>query len=469
MLRATGAGVASALLALLVFLRGMVEVIDPVTADVAQVGAVSLIVFAAAALGGATGAWQAAVAGVRTRRDIVVVGAVGPGVACAAASVVLSIWQSVDPGRALLEPVMVAAGAGTGAWGLAAVALLLARLRGVRGQSSAEYVGALLLVAVIVGALLASGVPARIGDGMSSAVKAIAGGDGATAQAAGGGGPGGTVADPTGDSDGDGLNNEEEAALGTDPDAADSDGDGVSDDDEFTHGTDPLQGVEPLTEENLARPWERIGISEDEWKLLEESILDEINPGGWKSFVFGDAVGSITLDENGELVLVPPGAMLYYEDGELKVAELQEMGIGGGLVKGLAKVLGAGAKSSSAALKSVLGKLPAGLRTRLAGAGVLRGTEATTAALPRFQPGRWLPHFEKHAAEFGYRTPVEYLRGARDLVGRNGVQTFTRSNGDKLFYDAARNEFAVLKPDGVLRTFFRPQNGSEYWRIQTGG
>ena len=64
---------------------------------------------------------------------------------------------------------------------------------------------------------------------------------------------------------------------------------------------------------------------------------------------------------------------------------------------------------------------------------------------------------------------MEYLRGARDLVGRNGVQTFTRSNGDKLFYDAARNEFAVLKPDGVLRTFFRPQNGSEYWRIQTGG
>ena len=161
--------------------------------------------------------------------------------------------------------------------------------------------------------------------------------------------------------------------------------------------------------------------------------------------------------------------MIYVEDGELKIAEMMENGIGGGLVKGLAKVLGAGAKSSSAALKSVLDKLPASLRTRLAGAGVLRGTDVATTALPRFQPGRWLPHFEKHAAEFGYRTPVEYLRGARDLVGRSGVQTFTRSNGDRLFYDAARNEFAVLKPDGVLRTYFRPQNGSAYWRIQTGG
>jgi pyocin large subunit-like protein len=141
-------------------------------------------------------------------------------------------------------------------------------------------------------------------------------------------------------------------------------------------------------------------------------------------------------------------------------------------VKGLAKILGAGGKSASTALKNALDKLPASLRTRLAGAGVLRGADAaaaTTQALPRFAPGRWLPHFEKHAAEFGYRTPVEYLRGARDLVGREGIETFTRTNGDKLLYDAARNEFAVLKPDGVLRTYFRPQNGSEYWRLQTGG
>jgi pyocin large subunit-like protein len=27
----------------------------------------------------------------------------------------------------------------------------------------------------------------------------------------------------------------------------------------------------------------------------------------------------------------------------------------------------------------------------------------------------------------------------------------------------------VLKPDGVLRTYFRPQNGPAYWRSQTGG
>jgi hypothetical protein len=325
--------------------------------------------------------------------------------------------------------------------------------------------GALVLVAIVIAAVVSVAPP--ISDRVSNLIDAI--GNGKTAQ---GTDPWTAVGPPAADDDGDGLTNEEEAALGTDPAEADSDDDGASDDEEFTHGTDPNQGVEPLTEENFSKPWERIGISEDEWNLLEEAILDEINPGGIEGFLFGDAAESLTLDENGELTLVPPGAMFYIEDGELKIAEVQENGIGGGLVKGLAKILGAGGKSAGTAMRNALERLPAGLRTRLAGAGVLRGADAaaaTTRALPRFAPGRWLPHFEKHAAEFGYRTPVEYLRGARDLVGRQGTQTFTRTNGDRLFYDAARNEFAVMKPDGVLRTYFRPQNGSEYWRIQTGG
>lgn len=33
-----------------------------------------------------------------------------------------------------------------------------------------------------------------------------------------------------------------------------------------------------------------------------------------------------------------------------------------------------------------------------------------------FAPGRWLEHFEKHGDEFGYRTSVEYLRGAQQLT-----------------------------------------------------
>ena len=423
-LRATGAGVASALLALLLFVRGLVELLDPVTADVAQVGAGSLIVFAAAALGGAAGAWQAALAGVPSRREIVVVGAVCPGVACAAVSLVLSIAASVDPGRALLELAMVAAGALAGAWALPAVARLLSRLRGTRGQSSAEYMGALLLVAVIIGALLASGIPAQIADRMSGNIDAIAGGNGARTNSYGDD-QREPVVDPTADDDGDGLTNEEEEALGTDPDEADSDGDGMSDTEEFEHGTDPNQGIEALTEENAFKPWERLGISEDEWNDLEESILDEINPGGWKSFLFGDAAESIVLDENGELVLVPPGAMVGYEDGKLKIYPLMENGIGGGLVKGLAKILGAGGKSASAALKNALAKLSPSLRAQLASSGLLKGVEGG----PR--PRRRCPASSPAAGSRTSRsTPPSSATGRRSSTSR-GPATSPAATGSE--------------------------------------
>jgi hypothetical protein len=465
--RATAAGVAAALLALLVLLRGLLGVLDPVAPEVAQVGAGLLIVFAAATLGGVAGAWQAAMTGAHTRREIVLLGAAGPGAACALVSLALSIATSVDPARALFEIAAVAAGALAGAWLLPTVALILSRLRGQSGQTAAEYMGALLLVAVIVAAMLT--VVPSIADRTTGAIDAIIGGKGKPATSYGDDHRSPTPVDPTADDDGDGLTNEEEAALGTDPTKADSDGDGMTDTDEFDHGTDPTQGILPLTAENSGKPWERLGISEDEWHDLEKAILDQINPGGWKSFLFGDAAESILLDENGELVLVPPGATVMYKDGKLEVYPLMENGVGGGLVKGLAKILGAGGKSAATALKGALEDLPASLRLRLASSGLLKGVEGaaeTAKVLPRFQPGRWLPHFEKHAAEFGYRTPVEYLKGARDLTAREGIETFTRTNGDKLFYDAARNEFAVLKPDGILRTYFKPKDGWDYWLEQ---
>ena len=281
------------------------------------------------------------------------------------------------------------------------------------------------------------------------------------------------VVDPTADDDGDGLTNEEEEALGTDPDEEDSDGDGMSDTEEFSHGTDPTQGIDPMTEENL----QAMGAARDQRGRvdeLEKSILEEINPGGWKSFLLGDAAESLTLDENGELVLVPPGAMVYVRGREAE--DLPDDGERGRRRprEGPGEDPRRGRQERQHGPQERAGEAVAQPPRPPGGAGLLKGVDgaAETKALPRFEPGRWLKHFDDHAAEFGYRTPVEYLRGARDFVARKDVETFTRvggrTDGDRLFYDEASNTFAVLRKDGVLRTYFRPRDGRAYWLKQIG-
>ena len=46
--------------------------------------------------------------------------------------------------------------------------------------------------------------------------------------------------------------------------------------------------------------------------------------------------------------------------------------------------------------------------------------------------------------------------------------TKTRANGDILFYNKATNtnEFAVKAPDGIIRTYFKPTDGINYFNSQ---
>jgi pyocin large subunit-like protein len=82
-------------------------------------------------------------------------------------------------------------------------------------------------------------------------------------------------------------------------------------------------------------------------------------------------------------------------------------------------------------------------------------------------------HFAKHAAEWGAQgiTKAEYLARAQALLtakpGGN-ILSFTRAGGDILRYNTATNEFAVGSASGAIRTFFRPQDGMQYWVRQVG-
>lgn len=80
-------------------------------------------------------------------------------------------------------------------------------------------------------------------------------------------------------------------------------------------------------------------------------------------------------------------------------------------------------------------------------------------------------HYQKHVVtqqEFGDITEEEYLKLANDLLNGTGenILTKTEDDGDLLFYDVDTNEFAVMRPDGVIRSFFKPSAGIEYWNRQ---
>jgi uncharacterized phage infection (PIP) family protein YhgE len=72
-------------------------------------------------------------------------------------------------------------------------------------------------------------------------------------------------------------------------------------------------------------------------------------------------------------------------------------------------------------------------------------------------------HFERHGPQMGYQTEAEYLTGARNLIkGGEGVRTFTRQSGEVEYYKPQTNEYAVVRSNGVIKTYFAPDEGAEY-------
>jgi len=74
-----------------------------------------------------------------------------------------------------------------------------------------------------------------------------------------------------------------------------------------------------------------------------------------------------------------------------------------------------------------------------------------------FAKGKWLNHFQKHFNEFNFKNSVEYLHGAQNVIhdgysGAKYMETYLRSNGDRLFYNTFTNEFLSLSSKNIIRT-----------------
>jgi hypothetical protein len=79
-------------------------------------------------------------------------------------------------------------------------------------------------------------------------------------------------------------------------------------------------------------------------------------------------------------------------------------------------------------------------------------------------------HYRKHGSEFGSVTMDEYVRQAQELRDRRAggnVLELTRSDGVICRFDRATGSFLAFNPDGVIRTYFRPNDGEAYFRRQS--
>ena len=111
---------------------------------------------------------------------------------------------------------------------------------------------------------------------------------------------------------------------------------------------------------------------------------------------------------------------------------------------------------------------------------VLRGSAIADARAPADARG-WGPsvgfadqhrldeHYEKHGAEFGNISKQDYLHQAQLLrdakVGESILQT-VRRDGVVTRFDRQTGAFIAYNPNGVIRTFFKPNDGERYWRRQ---
>ena len=78
-------------------------------------------------------------------------------------------------------------------------------------------------------------------------------------------------------------------------------------------------------------------------------------------------------------------------------------------------------------------------------------------------------HYVKHAAEFGNISKREYLERAqflRDRPAGGDILEQVRADGVITRFDRASGDFLAVNPDGVIRTYFRPNDGEAYFQRQ---
>lgn len=76
-------------------------------------------------------------------------------------------------------------------------------------------------------------------------------------------------------------------------------------------------------------------------------------------------------------------------------------------------------------------------------------------------------HFQKHGIEMGFSTKEEYQAAASAVVNNeNALHKYEKEDGDDVYYLEASNDFVIVSTDGYIRTYYKPNDGIEYFNRQ---
>lgn len=76
-------------------------------------------------------------------------------------------------------------------------------------------------------------------------------------------------------------------------------------------------------------------------------------------------------------------------------------------------------------------------------------------------------HFEKHGSEFGYSSKEEYLAGANKVIkSSEALHKIEAEDKDDVYFLEATKELVIVSTDGYIRTYFKPDDGIDYYNRQ---
>lgn len=77
-----------------------------------------------------------------------------------------------------------------------------------------------------------------------------------------------------------------------------------------------------------------------------------------------------------------------------------------------------------------------------------------------------IEHFNKHGDTLGHSSASSYLNGANEVVNSSIALKRIQSDGDTAYFIEATEEFVVVSTDNYIRTYFKPNDGIDYFNRQ---